>query len=46
MFGMVGGLIRNIVVDFMFVWIYEMGMKGGGRGRIGGEGVSGGIGMI
>ena len=38
MFAMVGGFITNIVLDFIFVWIYEMGMKGAATATIAGQG--------
>ena len=37
---MVGGFITNIVLDFIFVWIYEMGMKGAATATIAGQGVT------
>ena len=40
MFAMVGGFITNIVLDFIFVWIYEMGMKGAATATIAGQGVT------
>ena len=46
MFAMVGGFITNIVLDFIFVWIYEMGMKGAATATIAGQGVTAAIAII
>ena len=46
MFEMVGGFITNIVLDFIFVWIYEMGMKGAATATIAGQGVTAAIAII
>lgn len=46
MFAMVGGFITNIVLDFIFVWIYEMGMKGAATATIAGQGVTVAIAII
>ena len=43
---MVGGFITNIVLDFIFVWIYEMGMKGAATATIAGQGVTAAIAII
>ena len=43
MFAMVGVFITNIVLDFIFVWIYEMGMKGAATAKIAGQGVTAAI---
>lgn len=40
MFAMIGGFLTNIVLDFLFVWVYRMGMKGAAAATIVGQGVT------
>ena len=46
MLAMVGGFITNIILDFVFVWIFEMGMKGAAFATIIGQGVTAVIAII
>lgn len=46
MFAMVGGLVTNIVLDFLFVWAYEMGIKGAAAATVIGQGVTVAIAII
>ena len=43
MLAMVGGFITNIILDFVCVWIYGMGMKGAAAATIIGQGVTAAI---
>lgn len=40
MFAMMGGFITNIVLDFLLVWVWQMGMKGAALATIIGQGVT------
>lgn len=40
MLAMVGGFVTNIILDFICVWIYGMGMKGAAAATIIGQGVT------
>ena len=46
MFAMVGGFVTNIVLDFLFVWAYEMGIKGDAAATVIGQGVTVAIAII
>lgn len=46
MFAMVGGFVTNIILDFICVWIYGMGMKGAAVATIIGQGVTAAISII
>lgn len=46
MFAMMGGFLTNIVLDFIFVWICGMGMKGAALATIAGQGVTVAIAII
>ena len=46
MFAMMGGFVTNIVLDFVLVWIYGMGMKGAAAATITGQGVTVAIAII
>ena len=46
MFAMMGGFVTNIVLDFVLVWIYGMGMKGAAAATIIGQGVTVAIAII
>ncbi len=46
MLAMIGGFITNIILDFLFVWIYGMGMKGAAAATIIGQGVTVAIAII
>lgn len=46
MFAMMGGFVTNIVLDFVLVWIYGMGMKGAAAATIIGQGVTAAIAII
>ena len=46
MFAMMGGFVTNIVLDFVLVWIYGMGMKGAAAATITGQGVTAAIAII
>ena len=46
MFAMMGGFITNIILDFVMVWLYGMGMKGAAVATIIGQGVTVTIAMI
>lgn len=46
MFAMLGGFVTNIVLDFVFVWIFEWGMKGAAAATIIGQGVTVAIAII
>lgn len=40
MFAMIGGFVTNIVLDYVFVWVCEFGMKGAAGATIIGQGVT------
>ncbi|MDO4381316.1 MAG: MATE family efflux transporter, partial [Clostridia bacterium] len=40
MFAMLGGFVTNIVLDYLFVWVYEMKMTGAAVATIVGQGVT------
>ena len=40
MFAMIGGFVTNIALDFLFVWVYKMGMQGAAEATIIGQGVT------
>ncbi len=46
MFAMMGGFVTNIILDFVLVWIYGMGMKGAAAATITGQGVTAAIAII
>ena len=46
MFAMMGGFVTNIILDFVLVWIYGMGMKGAASATIIGQGVTVAIAII
>lgn len=46
MFAMLGGFVTNIVLDFVFVWVFEWGMKGVAAATIIGQGVTVAIAII
>lgn len=46
MFAMLGGFVTNIVLDFVFVWVFEWGMKGAAAATIIGQGVTVAIAII
>lgn len=46
MFAMVGGFVTNIVLDFVLVWVNEMGMKGAAAATIIGQGVTVAIAVV
>lgn len=46
MFAMMGGFITNIILDFLFVWVYRMEMKGAAAATIIGQGVTAAIAII
>jgi putative MATE family efflux protein len=40
MFAMMGGFITNIILDYLFVWVYGLGMTGAATATIIGQGVT------
>lgn len=46
MFAMMGGFVTNIILDFVMVWIYEMGMEGAAAATIISQGVTVAIAII
>lgn len=40
MVAMIGGFVTNIILDFLFVWVWEYGMKGAALATIIGQGVT------
>lgn len=46
MVAMVGGFVTNIALDFLFVWVLELGMKGAAAATIVGQGVTASIAII
>ena len=40
MIAMVGGFVMNIILDFLFVWVWQYGMKGAALATIIGQGVT------